>query len=427
VLDRQVVSRSPVMLTPFASNWDIRAGPLGDLIGQAFREAGLGPHQVDTGAVIVTGEAARRDNAQRIVELFSDQAGRFVCATAGPRLEAILAAHGSGAVARSREQTSLLLHLDVGGGTTKVNLIGRGVIHRTAALNVGARLVAVDAADRLVRIERAGERFLAGAGLDRSIGDILGPEGRKLLATQMASALFDSLSGEDAPWDDFFVTQPFKLPEGLTKILFSGGVAEYVYIRETRTFGDLGPDLGVALRAEALGRGYEILDAPEGIRATVIGASEYSVQMSGETIFVPEASKLPMRNLRTFVVPVSGSPSVADEVERGVREVIQGRDPEVMGDPFALLISTPPFSGYAVAHELAEGISRGLSSIDPSDRPGLMVFEQNYGQLIGRMLSPSVPCIDEVRLSELDFIDVGEVVPGETYVPVVVKSLAFGV
>ncbi|MPZ12825.1 MAG: hypothetical protein GEU73_00085 [Chloroflexi bacterium] len=426
VLDRQVISRSPVSLTPFADSRDIEAGPLADLVGRAFRDAGLNPDSVDTGAIIITGEAARRNNAQRIVELLSDQAGRFVCATAGPRLEAILAAHGSGAIARSREEISLLLHLDVGGGTTKVNLIRQGSILGTSALNIGARLVAVDANDRLVRIEPAGHRILKDAGLDCHVGGVLAPDIRKLLARRMASVLFDSLSGADAPWADYSVIQPFNLPERVTQLLFSGGVAEYIYNREARAFGDLGPDLGEALTAEAVRRGYEILDATEGIRATVIGAAEYSVQMSGETIFLPDPAKLPMRNLRTFVIPINRSPAVADEVERRIQTVVRERDPEVTGDPFAVFISTPPFSGYALAHELADGINRGLSSLDPDERPDLMVFEQNFGQLIGKMLSPGIPCIDEVRLSELDFIDVGELVPGEDYVPVVVKSLAFG-
>ena len=114
--------------------------------------------------MIITGEAARRDNAQKIAELFSDETGRFVCATAGPTLETIMAAHGSGAVQQSREQGLVLLNIDVGGGTTKISLIDNGKIRATTAVNIGARLVAHDGADAIVRLEKGGRRFLQDLG-----------------------------------------------------------------------------------------------------------------------------------------------------------------------------------------------------------------------------------------------------------------------
>src|SRR4249920_457361 len=142
VLERQVIARSPILLTPFTGDWNIEAGPLKELVEQTFAEAGLTRDEIDTGAVIITGEAARRDNAAKVAELFADESGKFVCATAGPTLETIMAAHGSGAVEQSREQGLTLLNVDVGGGTTKVSLIKEGKIRATTAMNIGARLVA---------------------------------------------------------------------------------------------------------------------------------------------------------------------------------------------------------------------------------------------------------------------------------------------
>jgi len=78
---------------------------------------------------------------------------------------------------------------------------------------------------------------------------------------------------------------------------------------------------------------------------------------------------------------------------------------------------------------MAKGIDRALETLPVVDRPVALVFVQNVGQVVGGILSAkwNMPCIDEVSLSELDFIDIGEVVPGEGFVPVVIKSLAFGV
>jgi ethanolamine utilization protein EutA (predicted chaperonin) len=429
VLERNVIARSPILLTPFSGDWNIEAEPLRELVDDTFQAAGLTRDDIDTGAVIITGEAARRDNAQKIAELFSDEAGRFVCATAGPMLETIMAAHGSGAVQQSREQGLIVLNIDVGGGTTKISLIDNGKIRATTALNIGARLVAHDDADSLVRLETGGRRFLSDLGQTLDLGGKVSDELRVRLANRMAQALFAAVTTSAMPWEDFYVSAPLGELPAIDGILFSGGVSEYIYSREAEAFGDLGPYLGRAIRREAESRGFNILEAGEGIRATVIGASQYTVQLSGETIFIPKSMNLPVRNLRVFVSNIDWEAPVAEKTEAALRKTLEGRDPEVRGTPFALAFSTPPFSGYGAVQDMARGIDRALETLPVEHRPVALVFVQNVGQVVGGMLSAKwdLPCIDEVSLSELDFIDVGEVVESEGFVPVVIKSLAFGV
>ena len=429
VLERKVIARSPILLTPFSGDWNIEAGPLKDLVDATFQNAGLSREDIDTGAVIITGEAARRDNAQKIAELFSDETGRFVCATAGPTLETIMAAHGSGAVMQSRELGLTLLNIDVGGGTTKASLIDNGKIRATTALNLGARLVAHDDSDSIVRLEKGGRRFLADLGYNLELGAKISDDLRTQLAGRMAQVLFAAVMTSAQPWEDFHVTAPLGELPAIDAILFSGGVSEYIYGRETAGFGDLGPDLGRAIRGEADKRGFNILDAGEGIRATVIGASQYTVQLSGETIFIPESLTLPVRNLRVFIARVDWQAPVAERTAAVVRRTLADRDVEVRGAPFVLAFSTPPFSGYGAVQEMARGIDAALETVSSGDRPMALVFVQNVGQVVGGMLSAkwNMPCVDEVSLSELDFVDIGEVVPGEGFVPVVIKSLAFGV
>jgi len=428
VLERRVIARSPILLTPFTGDWNIEAEPLKVLVDATFQKAGLVRDDIDTGAVIITGEAARRDNARKIAELFSDEAGRFVCATAGPNLETIMAAHGSGAVLKSREEGLTVLNIDVGGGTTKVSVIDAGRIRRTSALNIGARLLAHDEGWVMTRLEKAGRRFLADLGYDLDIGAKVEEDLRRRLAARMAHVLFDTLGGGKPPWDDLYITPPFDDLPPLDGILFSGGVSEYIYGRETSAFGDLGPDLGEEIRREAKKRGFQIFDSSEGIRATVIGASQYTVQLSGETIHVPEAAKLPVRNLRVFMVHVDWESPVAGRAETATKKALRERDREVCGAPFVLAFSSPPFFGYGAVQELARGIDEALATLPVEDRPNALVFEQNVGRVVGGILSSkwNLPCVDEINLSELDFIDVGEVVEGESFVPVVVKSLAFG-
>jgi ethanolamine utilization protein EutA len=428
VLDRRVIARSPILLTPFTGDWNIEAEPLKALVEATFQEAGLAREDIDTGAVIITGEAARRDNARKIAELFSDEAGRFVCATAGPNLETVMAAHGSGAVLKSREEGLTVLNIDVGGGTTKVSVIDNGRIRRTSALNIGARLLAHDQGEIVTRLEKAGRRFLDDLGHDLSIGAKIGEDLRRRLAARMAHVLFDAVADGRASWDDLYVTAPLGDLPSIDGILFSGGVSEYIYSREANTFGDLGPYLGEEIRREAKQRGFRIFDSSEGIRATVIGASQYTVQLSGETIHVPEAAKLPARNLRVFIVHVDWESPVATRAENAIKKALRERDPEVRGAPFVVAFSSPPFCGYGAVQELARGIDDALAGLPAEDRPDTLVFEQNVGRVVGGILSSkwNLPCVDEINLSELDFIDVGEVVEGEGFVPVVIKSLAFG-
>ena len=429
VVERNVIARSPILLTPFSGDWNIEAEPLRELIDDTFKEAGLTRDHIDTGAVIITGEAARRDNAGKIAELFADETGKFVCATAGPTLETIMAAHGSGAVITSREQGLTLLNIDVGGGTTKISVIEEGRIRGTTAVNIGARLVAHDGAESVIRLEKGGRRFLAALGQNIDYGAKISDDLRQRLAARMAHVLFDAVAEGKQPWDEFYLSSPLgELPK-IDGILFSGGVAEYIYGRETQGFGDLGPYLGREIRKQADVRGFNILDAGEGIRATVIGASQYTVQLSGETIFIPESMSLPVRNLRVFVAQVDWDAPVAHRAEAAVKKVLGERDPEVRNAPFVLAFSTPPFVGYGAVQELAKGIDRALAVLPTEDQPSALVFVQNVGQVVGGMLSAkwNMPCIDEVSLTELDFIDVGEVVEGEGFVPVVIKSLAFGV
>jgi len=139
VVERTVLHRSPIVLTPYAAGDLIDATALAADIATWYSSAGLTRADVDTGAVILTGTALESRNARELADLFADEGGAFVCATAGHALEARLAAHGSGSVARSRREHTTILHVDVGGGTTKLAQIEDGAIVATTAIAVGAR------------------------------------------------------------------------------------------------------------------------------------------------------------------------------------------------------------------------------------------------------------------------------------------------
>src|ERR1700675_3401782 len=69
VVSREIVWRSSILLTPFLPDGTIDAHALGAFIADAYRAAGLTQSEVDSGAVILTGEAIKRKNARAIDEL----------------------------------------------------------------------------------------------------------------------------------------------------------------------------------------------------------------------------------------------------------------------------------------------------------------------------------------------------------------------
>jgi ethanolamine utilization protein EutA len=424
VVERRAVRRSDVRLTPYTSEGLIDAAALRAFIDDAYAGAAWTRDSVDTGAVIATGEAARTENAAAIVALFSEEAGRFVCATAGHHLESLLAAHGSGAVARSRDPATLLvLNVDVGGGTTKLAVCRAGRVEETAALDLGARLVSWDAGRRVTAITRAGARLIAEIGVTVVAGDVIGDAAIKALAERIAELALRVPAGL-AVADALWLTSPLGTAGPFPAIVISGGVGEYVRGAETAEYGDLGRALG-----EALVRGssaFALLRPVESIRATCIGASQYTVQVSGDTLFLSDPTLLPLRDLAA--VPVR--PGAADALAIGaeIRAAIARLDRQ--DGRLALAVRWAHGPAYASVRALCAGIEAGTRGL-LGNHPLVVVIDADLAGIVGQLLrdelgvrAPLV-CVDQIALSDLDFIDVGSLIADKGVVPVVVKSLVF--
>lgn len=432
VTEREVLYRSPVILTPYAQGRAIDAERLRGFVDSGYREAGVRPEDVHTGAVITTGEAARRENARAVLELFSEQAGRFVCATAGPNLESLLAAHGSGAAELSREAPGPLLNVDIGGGTTKYAVCRKGRVEQTAAIHVGARLVAWDPDGTLVRVEEAGRELAARAGVRTAleVGTRPNPEDLDRLARFFAELVLRPVvgaSGPDLPW----ITPALADPGPFRAVVFSGGVAEYVYGREQRSFGDLGPQLATALRDRTRQLGLEVLEPKEAIRATCIGASQYTVQLSGDTIYLSDPEVLPVRSVPAAAVRGIPHPPTAEEVAAAVRRALERLDLADGDGTFALAVHWHHGADYTSLRELCAGIVQALPRTLESSQPLLVVLDADVAGIVGELLrtefrvSGPVVCVDQVALREFDYVDVGRPIQPQGVVPVVVKSLVF--
>ena len=254
VVHRQVVWRSPIMLTPFLPDGTIDAAALGAFIEQCYRDAGIARDDVDSGAVILTGEAIKQTNAQAIDELFAAEAGKFVCATAGHKLECALAAHGAGAVKLSRERDKCVLHVDIGGGTTKLALIDNGVLLGVAAFAVGGRLLAADERGAWTRVDDAARLVAADARHRDRSGDARrggAARGDRAAARRRRGRLHPRCARPTRSARALLLTEPLPRAVAPAAITFSGGVSEYVFGYEERDYGDIARPLAAALRRRA--------------------------------------------------------------------------------------------------------------------------------------------------------------------------------
>jgi ethanolamine utilization protein EutA len=343
-----------------------------------------------------------------------------------------MAAHGSGAAALSREPVRTLLNVDIGGGTSKLALLRKGEVLETAAINVGGRLVAMDRDGRVTRIEPAARIIADGLGVPLHLGEPLSPQAQRVLADALADCLVEAIRGDGLSQvtSELMLTPPRTRTDPVDGITFSGGVSEYLYQRESGDFGDLARPLAEALRAR-LGE-VPVIEAGERIRATVIGAAQFTVQVSGNTISISRPDMLPLHNLQVLYPRVeNGDDVLASDITDAICTSFRRFDLEEGEQPVALAIDWQGTPSYGVLRKLADGIAGGLPRSIASGLPIVLVFQNDFGKLVGYILrndlglTNDLISIDSVDVKEFDFIDIGAVIHPARAVPVVIKSLVF--
>ncbi|MDA4129180.1 MAG: ethanolamine ammonia-lyase reactivating factor EutA [Thaumarchaeota archaeon] len=449
-IERIVTYRSKVLLTPYLDGFKtIDTNKLGKFISNWYLEAGEDPGQIDTGAVIITGEAANKANAKPIMQLFSEQAGKFVCAVAGPNLEAVLAAHGSGAVARSlaphfhgddeHQHPRTIMNVDVGGGTTKVAVIHGGQIVYTSAISVGARLLSVDAEGKVERIEDAARIIAADSGVGTlDYGMRLTDREKQLMSSALADALMSFIipGRELTPVaKKLLITENGKHDfSAIDAIMFSGGVSEFIYERDSNDYGDLGKPLADEIRRRVLTKAadFPVEEPDEFLRATVIGASQYSFQISGNTIYLSNEEVLPIHNVPISRIELGAEEKISPAVikERVVRAIKIFDQNDQRGELIGLGLDNR-ILGYEGLKKYALGLKEGFDAVVPAKVPIILISKENLGGSLGRILAEDlkiqrdVISIDEIDLKDLNYVDIGNRISNSGSVHVTVKSLIF--
>lgn len=413
IAHREILYRSPVHFTPLLEGNLVDGGKIRTIVEEEYKNAGISKKDVDTGAIIITGETSRKENARSVLTALSENAGDFVVATAGPALESVLAARGAGAVAYSAETGNTVFHMDIGGGTSNLALIENGKITCTDCLNVGGRLVKVSPQGRILYLSPVLDGLC-----DFKVGDTVTPTDLEPIADILVQAL-EMAAGLREPTRLLAQLRTAELGESRgchvqnAVISFSGGIADCIETEHSAfTFGDMGPILGQKIRKSRLCQGSFRLGA-ETIRATVIGAGCHSAQLSGSTVFYQNVS-LPMKNLPVVTL------TEQEQTSPDVTQIIRSR---LLTQDTLSVLSMPGFASptYTQIKALAKALANTLPN------PAVIAVEQDMAKALGQAFSLEAPqnmgclCIDRVRLQDGDYLDVGN--PIGPALPVVVKTL----
>ena len=426
ITEKRVTYRSESHETPLLDASRIDVDQLRALVQNEFKQAGIAPGTADTGAVIITGESARKENAAAVLEALSGLAGEFVVTTAGPDLEARMAGQGSGAQAASQARRCRVANLDIGGGTSNIAIFDGGALAAVGCYDIGGRQLRFTREGRVTYISGSAGKIARAIGLHIRVGDTPSPEVLRNLARTMARLLEDSITPDGMPPLLESVrtagSSVLAVDRPVDFVSYSGGVADCIYGTnyEPFAYGDFGVLLGEAVRAGA--DFTRVLTPAQTIRATVIGAGLHSVRLTGSTVHCGDAGLFPLKNLPVFCL----ADDLANLPER-FNWFLKQND----ASNAVLFLEGDPNPGYMALKRLAGSLARALDAALPPGEPILTLAYHDIGKALGQLMAPCAPgraviALDGLRAGPNDFLDLGRPVMGGLAAPVVVKTLIFG-
>lgn len=439
IVDKEVVYKSEVYMTPLKTDVLIDTDALRDIVAAEFRKAGYRPEDTDSGAVIITGESARKENSDAVLKSLSDFAGDFVVSAAGPDMESLIAGKGSGAWQYSMDHHCRVANLDIGGGTTNVVLFEDGETLARGCLDIGGRLICMNPQGIITKVSPAAAVMAQAAGVSVSVGDRCDELKLTAVTRQMAAAL-NAYLGVGTKDIDAILRQiktpgssDFPVPGKVQAVFFSGGVADLIYHEsaDTWAYGDIGVLLGRAIRESRLFTDFQKMEPGETIRATVVGAGTYTTTISGSTITYSD-DIFPLKNIPVIKLDEELQEACfAGETEPVIRRIqwVLGQNDE---EHFILAMPGKRNPGYTEMKRAAASIRQIMDRVQPPGEPILLVIESDIAKAMGQMirqqpdLKRQVVAIDSIHVEDGEYVDMGKPMMNGMVIPVVVKTLIFG-
>ena len=432
IQERNIVYEGRIIDTPLLDDRTLDIDRLTEFFKEEYKRAGIEPDDIQTGAVIVTGESARKQNAKQIAEALSNDTGKFVAATAGPNFESLIAAMGSGAVARSKKYNKTILSCDIGGGTSNIAVSQSGEILSTSCISVGGRLLGVSHEGKIWRIDEPAKKVMQHLGLNYKKGDLIPQKDIEKTAKKFVEILFEVITGpaKSPLAQQLMLTGDLHFPSRIDEYSFSGGIAELMY-GGLNHYEDIGQILANQINRLTPALTAAVVEPVNKIRATVIGAGAYSLSISGSSCFMDDQIAFPIRNVPVIRVDVDRSKLSFEHIVAQINISFQRFDLQEGEDIVALYFKDPVRASYPQLELFARSIEAALANSISNKIPIILIFENDIACGVGNVirretgLKTNLLTLDELNLKEGDWVDIGEpLVAGQVF-PITVKSLVF--
>lgn len=432
LINRKLIYEGNIIDTPLLDRFTIDIDTVVKFFEEEYEKAGITADMVDTGAVIVTGETAKKQNAEEIVRRLSSSSGKFVSAAAGPNFESLLGAMGSGIVDQTLEEGITVMNIDVGGGTSNLAIASKGQVTSTSCINVGGRLLGIDKGFKIWRIDEPTKFLFKEIGLDYQIGEIIPEKDVKLIAKKYAKALIEVMKGpaESKLAKHLMMTEGLDFSIPIDGYSFSGGVAEFIYGTEN-TYDDIGVYLAEEIQNLMKKHKLKIVEPKNKIRATVIGAGSFSLSVSGSTCYFDKSILFPLENIPVINVNIRKENYTSEILRKEIDNAFRRFDMKEGEDLVALYFKDPIYRNNFYLTDFAKAIEEALPNSVDKNKMVILIFDQDMGGSLGialrrdTSLQKNLICMDELELEEGDWIDIGAPLYSGQAFPVTVKSLVF--
>ena len=440
IVGKEIFYKGKIHFTPLRSNTEIDETALKEIIEREYKNAGINPDDIDSGAVIITGETARKENAQNISKVLSGYAGEFVVATAGPDLEGIIAGKGSGAAKLSYENNDIVANFDIGGGTTNIAVFSQGEPIDTTCLDLGGRLLRFDKSGLVEYISPKLADVCKEVNISLEKGKKYPDEVIRKICRYMAEILLEVSGARPRSRLLELTLSPkstaLRLDYKIDRVSFTGGVADYIYNNQAETdlykFGDIGILLGYEIKAILNDFASKVIMPEETIMATVVGAGTQTMDISGSTISYSQSATLPLKNIPIIEITEKEERVNEEELEKTIMAKLQWYCLETQKQKVALFLKGERNVSFEKVTSLSKVIAKVWEEFYPHGEEVIVVIENDMAKVLGQSISRKlsnkqreVVCIDGIKVSSGDYIDIGKPIGNGSVLPVVIKTLVF--